>query len=55
MKIRIRNISSHQPTKETGRRFDRLASLILENPKKESVGDQKYERLDKTVSKNISF
>ena len=55
MKIRTRTISSYQPTKEIERRITRLASLILENGKKESVGDQKYERSDKTVSENITF
>ena len=41
MKIKIRIISSYQPTKETERRFDRLASLILENTGKEGIVDQK--------------
>ena len=55
MKIRIRSISSYQPTKEIERRIARLASLILENVKGETVGDQKCERLDKTVSKDVAF
>lgn len=55
MKIRIRSISSYQPTKETERRLARLASLILENIGKESNDPQKDERLQNTVSKDVSF
>ena len=53
MKIKIRIISSYQPTKETERRFDRLASLILGNTGKEGIVDQKDDRLHKTVSRDI--
>ena len=53
MKIKIKIISSCRPSKDTERRFDRLASLILKNTGKESIIDQKDERLHKTVSRDI--
>jgi hypothetical protein len=53
MKIKIKIISSYRPTEETKRRFDRLASLILENTGKESIVDRKDDRLNKTVSRDI--
>ena len=55
MKIRIRSISSYQPTKETERRIARLASLISENTGRESKDPQRDERLQNTVSKDVSF
>ena len=52
MKIRI--ISSYQPTKEIERRFERLASLILEAEMKKNTHNKKGEELDKTIFKRFS-
>jgi hypothetical protein len=50
MKIRI--ISSYQPTKDTKIRFERLASLILGTAAERSIPKQKNETIHKTLLKD---
>ncbi|MDP2922286.1 MAG: hypothetical protein Q8O30_01000 [Candidatus Omnitrophota bacterium] len=53
MRNTIRIISSYQPTKETKRRLDRLASLILKNADRENIADRKDDKSHKPLSKNV--